>query len=358
MEYLTIHAGESYPVIIGEKALSEITKTVMNLKPAVTSVLLLIDEKVYQLHQQTIEKHIQYDSLYILPQGEKAKTFSVYEQAMGAALEAGLDRHSLIIACGGGATGDLAGFTAATYMRGIRYIQVPTTILAHDSAVGGKTAINHPLGKNMTGAFHQPSAVIYDSLFLKTLPLREIRSGFAEVIKHALIADPAFLKELMTNVSSLENLQPFFLQYALKKGIQIKGEIVSRDEREQNIRAFLNFGHTYGHAVEAWSGFGKKLHGECVMIGMIYASLLSIEKTGFDFQIEQFIKWVKSLGYEISVEAPFEELHHLMKKDKKNLNRNIRFVLLSAVGQPELVSVQSSELENIHQLLKRKGEIQ
>ncbi|AJD91301.1 3-dehydroquinate synthase [Jeotgalibacillus malaysiensis] len=358
MERLTIHAAQPYEVLIGEHALGEVNKLIQDLQPKVSSVLLLIDEKVYQLHQQTVEQNLPHDALYVLPQGEKAKTFSVYEKAMGAALEAGLDRHSLIIACGGGAAGDLAGFTAATYMRGIRYIQVPTTILAHDSAVGGKTAINHPFGKNMTGAFHQPSAVVYDSLFLSTLPLREIRSGFAEVIKHALIADPEFLKELIDHVKDLKEIDESFLLYALKKGIQIKGEIVRQDEREQNVRAYLNFGHTYGHAVEAWSGFGDKLHGESVMIGMVYALLLSERKTSLDFNTDEFIGWVKSLSYEIHIDAPFGELLALMKKDKKNLNQMIRFVLLKTVGQPVLTKVEPSELEYIHHSLKRKGEIQ
>lgn len=353
-----INAGNAYPVLIGKGALSESKRVIKELQPAVSSTLMLIDEQVYELHKEYVDLHIPYDALYILPSGEKAKSFAIYEKAMGAALEAGLDRHSLIVACGGGATGDLAGFTAATYMRGIRYIQIPTTILAHDSAVGGKTAINHPLGKNMTGCFHQPSAVIYDSLFLDTLPLREVRSGFAEVIKHALIADQKFLSEIMNEVTDLNHLDGTFLQYALKKGIQIKGDIVSQDEREQNIRAYLNFGHTYGHAVEAWSGFGDKLHGESVMIGMIYALLLSEKKSGLDFDIDQFIQWVTSIGYEIQTEAPFEELLNLIKKDKKNLNSRIRFVLLKAVGEPVLENIDPSELEDIHFLLKQKGEIQ
>ncbi|MDZ5712009.1 3-dehydroquinate synthase [Jeotgalibacillus haloalkalitolerans] len=358
MEQLTINAGVSYPVLIGENALRETNRVIRELKPAVTSILLLIDERVYELHKESVDRHIQSDALYILPAGEQAKSFKVYEQAMGAALEAGLDRHSLIIACGGGATGDLAGFTAATYMRGIRYIQVPTTILAHDSAVGGKTAINHPLGKNMTGSFHQPSAVIYDRSFLETLPLREVRSGFAEVIKHALIADHQFLSELMYEVTDLEKLDKDFLQYALKKGIEIKGDIVRQDEREQNIRAFLNFGHTYGHAVEAWSGFGEKLHGECVMIGMVYALLLSEKKAELTFDVNRFVQWVVSIGYDLKTKAPFDELLNLMKKDKKNLNRKIRFVLLNNVGEPVLKEIEEEDLKDIHFLLKRKGEIQ
>ncbi|TFE03084.1 3-dehydroquinate synthase [Jeotgalibacillus salarius] len=357
MEQLTIRTGTEYPVFIGEDVLKETGRVIEAMQPAVTSILLLVDSNVYELHKTNIHDHISFDALFILPAGEKAKSFSVYEEAIGAALEAGLDRHSLIIACGGGATGDLAGFTAATYMRGIRYIQVPTTILAHDSAVGGKTAINHPLGKNMTGCFHQPSAVLYDSMFLKTLPLREIRSGFAEVIKHALIADKEFLKEIMEEVKDLGSLNDDFLQYALKRGIQIKGEIVQKDEREQNIRAYLNFGHTYGHAVEAWSGFGKKLHGECVMIGMIYALHLSNKKTGLNMSMSDFISWVHSLGYDIHTDAPFADLLALMKKDKKNLNREIRFVLLESIGNPVIMNAAPDELNNIHDTLKREGEI-
>ncbi|MBM7577433.1 3-dehydroquinate synthase [Jeotgalibacillus terrae] len=358
MEQLIIRAGNDYPVLIGEKALGKIRQFILDLSPEVTSTLLLIDETVYQYHKDMIHESIPFDDIHVLPAGEKAKTFAVYEQVMGKALESGLDRHSLIIACGGGATGDLAGFTAATYMRGIRYIQVPTTILAHDSAVGGKTAINHPLGKNMTGSFHQPSAVVYDSSFLRTLPEREIRSGFAEVIKHALIADHDFLQELMKHVTDFKTLDQDFLQYALKKGIQIKGEVVAKDEREQNIRAFLNFGHTYGHAVEAWSGYGGKLHGECVMIGMVYAILLSQRQTELKFDLDGFLVWVHSLGYETKAAAPFEELLKLMKNDKKNLKHHIRFVLLEEVGKPVLKKIDQEELLQVHRLLQQRGETQ
>ena len=192
------------------------------------------------------------------------------------ALDFKLDRHSLILALGGGAVGDLSGFVAATFMRGIPFIQIPTTILAHDSAVGGKVAINHPAGKNMIGAFYQPEAVVYDIDFLKSLPEHEIRSGFAEVIKHGLIQDPSFYHWLKENILSIDMMiSDENLIHFLSRGVEIKSAIVEEDEKETGIRAYLNFGHTLGHAIEAELGYGKLTHGEAVVIGMLYALQLS-----------------------------------------------------------------------------------
>ncbi|WP_227395275.1 3-dehydroquinate synthase [Jeotgalibacillus aurantiacus] len=353
----TIHIQSSqgtYPVMLGDGALDSLNEVIQSLNPACTSFLLIADETVYSLHKAYVDSYLdQLDAdIHLVPSGEQAKSFHCYEKAMGAALEAGLDRHSVILALGGGATGDLAGFVAATYMRGIRFIQIPTTVLAHDSAVGGKTAINHPLGKNMTGSFHQPSAVIYDSRFLDTLPLNEFRSGFAEVIKHALIADGTFLQELMRSLRSLEKMDPAFLLYCLKRGIEIKRDIVELDEKELGVRAFLNFGHTYGHAVEAWSGYGNKTHGECVMIGMVFALYVSRHKRNLSFDIDSFRLWIKQLGYDdVFKSAPFNELLTIMKKDKKTIGKEVRFVLLSEVGNPELVPVSGEELEETFLLL-------
>ncbi|MDG5470644.1 3-dehydroquinate synthase [Jeotgalibacillus sp. ET6] len=365
METLTVKTDHSsYPVFLGNGAIKKLSGYVSQLKPAVTSVLLIADEVVYTLHQNYITEqlppHVKV-STFITPPGEKAKSFEVYQNAIGFALQEGLDRHSLIIACGGGATGDVAGFTAATYMRGIRFIQLPTTILAHDSAVGGKVAINHPLGKNMAGSFHQPAAVIYDSHFLESLPVREVRSGFAEVIKHAMIADPRWLQELMTELNTLDNLDHHLLIDSLKKGIEIKSSIVEKDEKELGIRAFLNFGHTYGHALEAWAGYGKWSHGESIMVGMIYSLYLSRKYKNLAFDIPEFIQWIKKLGYAAAPpeEAEFDSLLQLMLKDKKTIDSEIRFVLLEDIGKPVLQKIEIRELAEADRLIRStKGEIE
>src|SRR6185312_13145009 len=192
-----------------------------------------------------------------VPSGEQAKQFPIYEACLTFALENGLDRKSCIIAFGGGAVGDLAGFVAATYMRGIAFLQVPTTLLAHDSAVGGKVAINHPLGKNMIGAFHQPEAVVYHTPFLQSLPEKEWRSGYAEVIKHALIGDVELYHWLKEEVQTLADLRDEKLIHILTKAIPVKANVVSQDETEKGVRAHLNFGHTLGHALEKEIGYGN-----------------------------------------------------------------------------------------------------
>ncbi|MEW9500209.1 3-dehydroquinate synthase [Jeotgalibacillus marinus] len=348
----------TYEVVLGEGAIGTLPQVVDALSPSVTSVFYLIDETVYEKFESIIKafapKHKRI-FWHVLPAGEKVKTFEVYQEVLGAALNAGLDRQSLIIACGGGATGDLAGFVAATYMRGIRFIQLPTTILAHDSAVGGKVAINHPLGKNMVGSFHQPTAVIYDIDFLKTLPACEIRSGFTEVIKHAMIADDSFLVELMQSINTLEEIDPTYLSRCLKRGIEIKASIVEQDERELGIRAYLNFGHTYGHAIEAWAGYGKWSHGEAVMVGIIYALLISKELNNIPFNIHSFINWVKKLGYEVSPpdDASFDELATLMLKDKKTIAQEIRLVILKSIGIPSLQKVTIEQLKEIDHIIRK-----
>lgn len=332
--------SKSYDVVIGEGAITEIKPFLTSHFQHFTKILIITDENVAGLHLSTLTESLEglHPVVFKAPGGEKAKTFDVYYRALSTALEQHLDRKSLIVSFGGGAVGDLAGFVAATFMRGIPFIQVPTTILAHDSAVGGKVAINHPLGKNMIGAFHQPEAVFYDLNFLMTLPEAEIRSGFAEVIKHALIYDLDFYFWLLKNVKSLHSLNIEQLQYALKKGVKVKREFVSKDERETGIRAFLNFGHTLGHAIESEMGYGNFTHGEAVLIGMVFALQLSEKWCGLTFNLDQFIKWVHKLGYQTTIPAQLsdERLLDKMKQDKKSIGESIRFVLLEQVGKPVL----------------------
>lgn len=349
METIDIHtASKKYHVFVGEGVRKEINAFLTNHLPNLTRIFIITDETVAKLHLEKLLSVLSsWDPIvFTAPSGEKAKTFEVYYDALSTALENRLDRKSVILSFGGGAIGDLSGFVAASFMRGISFIQVPTTILAHDSAVGGKVAINHPLGKNMIGAFHQPEAVFYDLEFLKTLPAHEIRSGFSEVIKHALIEDSNFYEWLQTNVHDLNSLTMELLSASLIKGIKIKGEIVGQDEKETGIRAYLNLGHTLGHAIESEMGYGNFTHGEAVMIGMIYALKLSKELLGLSFDLTEFINWIKRLGYETNIpeHLSFENLLNKMKQDKKSVGDSIRFVLLEQLGQPKLQEISDKVL--------------
>jgi 3-dehydroquinate synthase len=341
-------ASKSYPVYIGKNALNELGKLLDEKK--YTKLLMITDEIVGPLHLETllgaIPKHLPH-SVYTVPGGEQAKQMSVFEACLTFAIKQGLDRKSCIIAFGGGAVGDLAGFVAATYMRGISFIQVPTTILAHDSAVGGKTGINHPLGKNMIGAFHQPDAVIYHTSFLKTLPLKEKRSGFAEAIKHAFISDADFLAYLMAEVSDLKAITEDQLAYILGRGIKIKAGVVSVDEKEHGLRAVLNFGHTLGHAIESLKGYGHFTHGEAVMIGMVYALHLSRKAAGLSWPIEHFVQWANRLGYMTAIpeDLRFGEVYETMLRDKKAVAAKPRFVLLEEIGRPVIAEMDKKLLE-------------
>ncbi len=205
----------------------------------------------------------------VVPSGESSKSLSQFEQLITEALKAGLDRNSAVIALGGGVVGDLAGYVAAAYMRGIRFIQIPTTILAHDSSVGGKVAVNHPQAKNIIGAFHQPEMVLYDLATLQTLPEREVKSGLAEVVKHGLIWDAEFVDWLDANADKLLALDAEALGYALYKGSSVKAAVVSQDERENDLRAILNLGHTIGHALEAVANYNELQHGEAFQSGWL-----------------------------------------------------------------------------------------
>ena len=353
-------SSKSYPVYIGHGAIKVLGEHLKNRIGSYTSVMVITDETVAGLYLPKLKEQSGLNGVFekIVPSGEKAKTFDVYYDCLSAALEHKLDRKSLIISFGGGAVGDLAGFVAATFMRGISFIQVPTTILAHDSAVGGKVAINHPSGKNMVGAFHQPDAVIYDLDFIESLPDKEVRSGFAEVIKHSLIYDEEFYNWLLGGVHSLANLDAEKMKTFLTKGIHIKGQIVAKDEREAGVRAHLNFGHTLGHSIEAEAGYGKVTHGEAVAIGMVFALQLSSEVTGLTFNHEEFKTWLQSLGYRTSLPEGLtvERLIFRMKQDKKAVREAVRFVLLNRIGSPELAEVNEHVLLTSLNRFKERGE--
>ncbi|OOF81666.1 3-dehydroquinate synthase [Rodentibacter ratti] len=273
----------------------------------------------------------------LLPDGEKYKTLDSLNLIFTQLLQGNHSRDTTIIALGGGVIGDVAGFAAASYQRGVRLIQIPTTLLSQvDSSVGGKTAVNHELGKNMIGAFYQPTAVMIDTLTLSTLPKREVNAGLAEVIKYGAILDYEFFEWLEKNIDDLVALKQDALQYCIARCCQIKADVVARDETEKGDRALLNLGHTFGHAIETHLGYGNWLHGEAVSVGMMMAAALS-EELG-NISVEDVARLEKLLARAnlptVSPDGmqPEDYLPHMMR-DKKVLAGKLRLVLLKSLGQ-------------------------
>lgn len=334
-----------YEVYLGENILETFCKRQADALNKYDQLVLITDEHVWSLHEEYVRANFTLPfKLYIVPNGESCKTFESYYQVQTFLLEENCSRNSVLLALGGGAVGDLTGFVAATFMRGVPFYQIPTTILAHDSAVGGKTAINHPNGKNMIGAFYQPTEVLYDFHFLKTLPEAEVRSGLAEVIKHAVISDANWMDEFLA-LPNLQAIDQKELLSWIEKGIRVKAHIVELDEKEQSYRKFLNFGHTYGHAIEASVGYGKITHGEAVMIGMIPALMLSeIHGNVAEGFSKKVYDLANRLGYNFAhvLKCPFEHLSKFMLKDKKTMNGELHFALLQEIGDP-FVKVISME---------------
>ena len=279
MKTLNVSLGErSYPIYIG----SGLLKKPELFKPWITgkSVFVVTNTTVGPLYSESLIQTISGDAKsvheIILPDGESYKDWATLQKIFDALLTHGADRKSVLIALGGGVIGDMVGFAAASFMRGIQFVQVPTTLLAQvDSSVGGKTGINHPLGKNMIGAFHQPVAVIADLDTLKSLPPRELSAGLAEVIKHGAIADAQFFNWIEAHRQELLNCDSSAMSHAVERSCEIKSAVVAADEKESGIRAILNFGHTFGHAIESGLGYGEWLHGEAVGCGMVMAADLS-----------------------------------------------------------------------------------
>jgi 3-dehydroquinate synthase len=285
----------------------------------------------------------------VLPDGESFKTLETLNRIFDTLLTANADRRTVIVALGGGVVGDIAGFAAATYQRGIPYIQVPTTLLAQvDSSVGGKTAVNHPLGKNMIGAFHQPLAVIADTATLATLPDRELAAGLAEVVKHGAIRDVKFLDWIDVNAQALRSRDPAALAHAIRRSCEIKAAVVAEDERETGSRALLNFGHTFGHAIESGMGYGTWLHGEAVAAGMALAARFSARQGRIEsVAAERLVAVMKKLGLPVDApEMPSDRWMEYMARDKKNRDGRVTLILLDRLGSASIVKdTPSSEIE-------------
>ncbi len=331
-------ADRSYPIHIGPGLLQrgEMLAQCMPRPKAVVVTNdvvapLYLDTLIHGLKSQNIPCEA-----IILPDGEDQKSWESLNKIFDALLTARAERKTTLIALGGGVIGDLTGFAAATYQRGAPYLQVPTTLLAQvDSSVGGKTAINHPLGKNMVGAFYQPRAVIADTDTLKTLPDRELSAGLAEVIKYGLIGDREFFDWLDANLEKLLNRDPVALTYAIEISCRNKAQIVAADETEQGVRALLNFGHTFGHAIEAGLGYGQWLHGEAVAAGMAIAARVSQHMKLLDqAAVEKTISLLQRAR--LPVKGPalgIQRYIELMGHDKKVDSGEIRYVLLRKIGE-------------------------
>ena len=303
--------------------------------------------------EQTLQAHYAQLSTVLLPDGEEHKNWSSLNRIFDHLLASSCDRKTVLFALGGGVVGDITGFAAATYMRGVPFVQVPTTLLAQvDSSVGGKTAINHPLGKNMVGAFYQPQRVLCDLATLATLPDRELRAGMAEVIKYGPIADLDFLDWLELNLDALLARDPRALAHAVRRSCEIKAQVVGQDERESGLRAILNFGHTFGHAIEAGLGYGRWLHGEAVGCGMVLAGALSAELGLVDSAFAQRLqRLIERAGLPIEAPAmPMQRWFELMRVDKKAADGDIRFVLLDGPGR---ACLRAAPVAIVEQVIRR-----
>jgi 3-dehydroquinate synthase len=326
------------------------------------SLFLISDSEVAPLYANNVLMPLRAAgytvTLSVVPAGEQSKSLAVFEKLVSEAIVAGLDRSSVVLALGGGVVGDLAGFFAATFMRGIPFVQLPTTLLAHDSSIGGKVGINHPQGKNYIGAFHQPLFVLFDVNTLISLPRRELVAGFAEVIKHGLIWDNSFVRWLSQHYDQLLAKNSLYLEEAIARGCKVKINVVSEDEKEQGKRAILNYGHTLGHALESISDYKYYTHGEAISIGMVAAAMLSVEildapKTLLD----DTIAILKQFSLPTTIDKPWstEALLQLMKRDKKAKYGDYTFVLSKKMGQVEVVT--GIDEEKIRKVVQQLGEV-
>lgn len=335
---LQVSLGErSYPIHIGPGLIGDPERLAPYL--AGRQVMVVTDHTVAPLYLEALKaglpEGLEVREL-ILPEGESHKVLISVERIWTALLEAGFNRRCTLVALGGGVIGDMVGFAAACYQRGVAFIQVPTTLLSQvDSSVGGKTGVNHPRGKNMIGAFWQPRAVLIDTDSLSTLPPRELSAGLAEVIKYGLIRDEAFLTWLEERMPQLMALEPESLMRAIERSCSLKAEIVAEDETEQGVRALLNLGHTFGHAIETHQGYGSWLHGEAVGTGMLMAAELSRRIGWLDDQdVRRVEAIIVSAGLPLAAPADMspDDFLAIMRLDKKNLDDRLRLILLKRLG--------------------------
>ncbi len=355
MAEIRVELGErSYRIVIGSGILGKIGEQARDFGFS-KRIGLVSNPVVHRLYGKAVEDSLRdagFDVITILvPDGEEYKSLTWASNIYGELLKHRLDRASALIALGGGVIGDITGFVASTYMRGISFLQVPTTLLAQvDSSVGGKTGVNHPLGKNMIGTFYQPRLVWADIDTMKTLPRRELLAGMAEVIKYGIIRDEDFFAFLEKSWDSILDLEPSSLIHIIRRSCEIKADVVSKDERESGLRAILNYGHTIGHAVETVTGYTAYLHGEAVAIGMSIEARLSVL---LNLAVNSDIKRIKSLlalynlPYELPAGISKDSLLSAMKIDKKALAGEMRFVLPEKIGAMRVEKVSADKVSEV-----------
>ncbi|MBS0451201.1 MAG: 3-dehydroquinate synthase [Proteobacteria bacterium] len=352
-ERVEIDLGDrSYSILIGSDLLQDPQS--LQALPRAAQALIVTNTTVAPLYAQTLRDALAglHEQVHVLelPDGEAYKDWQTLNLIFDALLGYGCDRKTVLYALGGGVVGDMTGFAAASYMRGVPFVQVPTTLLAQvDSSVGGKTAINHPLGKNMIGAFYQPQRVLCDLATLRSLPPRELSAGLAEVIKYGPIYDMAFLDWIEDNLPALTARDPAALAHAVRRSCEIKAVVVGQDERESGLRAILNFGHTFGHAIESGLGYGEWLHGEAVGCGMVMAAHLSQRLGGVDAAfVQRLTRLVEAAGLPVRGPALGAERYlELMRVDKKSEAGEIRFVVLDKPGSAVVRSAPDAMVRDV-----------
>lgn len=344
MKHLTVKLGKrSYPIFIGKHILS--TK-ILERYICSSQVLIITNTNVGDLYLQHIQELLPEHSIdtFILPDGEEHKNLQNFEKICNHLLSNKHNRDTTLIALGGGVIGDITGFAAACYQRGVNFIQIPTSLLAQvDSSVGGKTAVNHTLGKNMIGAFYQPQAVFIDINFLQTLDRRQIVAGLAEVIKYGAIEDSIFFAWLEQHLSALLSLDEDALIHAITKSCSIKAKIVGKDENESNVRAILNFGHTLGHAIEAHQNYTGLLHGEAVGVGMLFATFISFDTESIPFKRLKKLLLAANLPTSLPSDISYKKLQKAMAIDKKVFNHKLQWILLKKLGSAYISDSISNE---------------
>jgi len=346
-------SDRSYDILIDHDSLDRLGIEILNLlKPS--RVAIISDQTVAALYGERLLGSMSHAGIQTtcitFPAGERSKCLSEYERILDQMVEAGLDRKSAVVALGGGVTGDLAGFASACYMRGIAYVQAPTTLLAMvDSSVGGKTGIDHRLGKNLIGAFHQPRLVFADPSTLDTLPEVEFRSGMAEVVKHGVIRDADYFAFLEESADEILKRDPDTIEHVIARSCQIKAEVVGADEREAGLRAVLNFGHTAGHAIEALCNFTDYRHGEAVAIGMMIAAQIAHQVCGFSLEeIDRLHNLLNRIGLPTNLlenrNLCCDAILKAMYGDKKTEHGILRFVLPSRIGATRIEKISDENV--------------
>lgn len=349
----TLHvdlAERSYEIVIENGALTRVGALLAPLKLGKRGIIItntVVSEWYLEPVLKSLQAHDFEVDVYILPDGEQTKSLAWLEQIFHKMLAMHLDRHSFVVALGGGVVGDLAGFAAASFMRGIPFVQIPTTLLAQvDSSVGGKTGVNLREGKNLIGAFYQPRIVAIDPAVLQTLPQRQLRAGFAEVIKYGVIYDAEFFEYLEEHRDAIFALEAEQIEHIIHTACKIKAEVVEQDEREAGLRAILNFGHTVGHALEAICGYGHYVHGEAVAIGMAVACSIAEDALDFDKTQTQRVQALieqSELPRLVPHDIPHETIIEYMQRDKKVQDEVIRFALPHRIGEVSIISSVTHE---------------